>query len=396
MSNVVTIEPDRIEPVAAIRSTIATNLISGIIKDQADGSMVMILDVRVIVPFEAATAAPAAAQSPSATAAVQAAAELQLVSFMVAGQEYALPIEQVAEIVQVPPAITGVPNTGTHVVGVMTLRDRLLPLVSLRRIMNLGSAAMTDANKIVVVALPHGRWAGLVMDSVREVLRVSAATIDPLPPIVSHASQSSEVVSICRLENGTRLVSILAVERLFAGTDHDAGAGPGVERGDAAAAAAMSEAGDDEEQFVVFRVMGEEYAVPIASVHEIVRVPEELVRVPQTPDFIEGIVNLRGAILPIFDQRRRFGLPQAERNERQRIIVFSVGAVRTGFIVDSITQVIRVPVSAIGPAPQLAAEQRRLIRRVANLAQARRMLLLLDVEALLDVQELDALAAAAA
>jgi len=143
-------------------------------------------------------------------------------------------------------------------------------------------------------------------------------------------------------------------------------------------------------------VMGEEYAVPIGAVHEIVRVPAELVRVPQTPDFVEGIVNLRGAVLPIFDQRRRFGLPQAERNERQRIIVFSVGGVRTGFIVDSITQVIRVPVTAIGPAPQLSAEQRRLIRRVANLAQARRILLLLDVEALLDAHELDALAAAAA
>ena len=72
----------------------------------------------------------------------------------------------------------------------------------------------------------------------------------------------------------------------------------------AQATAAVAES-DDEEQFVVFRLMNEEYGVPISSVQEIVRVPEELTRVPKTPDFVEGVVNLRGVVLPVIDQRRR-------------------------------------------------------------------------------------------
>ena len=85
----------------------------------------------------------------------------------------------------------------------------------------------------------------------------------------------------------------------------------------------------------MFRLMDEEYGVPIDAVQEIVRVPELLTRVPKTPAFIEGVINLRGAVLPVVDQRRRFGLPGAERNDRQRIMVFTISGVRTGFIVDS-------------------------------------------------------------
>jgi purine-binding chemotaxis protein CheW len=130
--------------------------------------------------------------------------------------------------------------------------------------------------------------------------------------------------------------------------------------------------------------------VPIDAVQEIVRVPDELTRVPKTPDFIEGVVNLRGVVLPVVDQRRRFGLPAIERNDRQRIMVYTIRGVRTGFIVDSVSEVMRIPASVIGPAPALSDEQQKLIRRVANIEKQKRMILLLDVDQLLDVKELAA------
>jgi purine-binding chemotaxis protein CheW len=322
------------------------------------------------------------------------------VSFTVAGQEYALPIEQVQEIVQIPASVTEVPNSDSHVLGVMTLRNRLLPLVSLRRMFNLPDIELTDTNKIVVVGLAQGVSVGLVMDSVREVLRVSKSVIDAVPEILSRARNLSDVTSICRLSGGTRLVSILSAERMFnleelrelqEGSPADAEAqraGDGTE--------AVHGSVDDEEQLVVFRVMDEEYAVPIESVQEIVRVPDELIHIPNTPDFVEGVVNLRGAVLPVLDQRRRFGLPAAERNDGQRIVVFSVKGLRTGFIVDSVSQVMRVPAHHIGPAPELSEEQRRLIRRVVNLTEQKRMILMLEVDQLLDMGELGELEAAAA
>jgi purine-binding chemotaxis protein CheW len=413
MASVVTAEPDRIEMADAIRTTVASDLLTGVIKG-SDEAIVMILDAGTLIQRQF-TAARTSAKSAHAGATERAApeaherseqvSEMQLVSFAVAGQEYALPIEQVQEIVQVPARVTEVPNSGRHVLGVMTLRDRLLSLVSLRRMFGMADAELTAANKIVVVSPAPGVAVGLVMDSVREVLRVSRSVIDPIPEMLARSSRDiGDITAICRLAGGTRLVSILSAERLFdlnnlrelaaASSGMEADRAEGEITGEA-----MGESGnvvDDEEQLVVFRVMNEEYAVPIESVQEIVRVPDALVRVPNTPDFIKGLINLRGAVLPVVDQRRRFGLEAARRNDRQRIVVFAIHGLRTGFIVDSVSQVVRVPVHLIGPAPELCAEQRRLIRRVANLAEQQRMILMLEVDQLLDMREVGALAEAAA
>jgi len=130
------------------------------------------------------------------------------------------------------------------------------------------------------------------------------------------------------------------------------------------------------------------------DVQEILRVPAELTQVPQTPDFIEGVVNLRGAVLPVVDQRRRFALAQAARNERQRIMVLGIGGTRTGFIVDQVLEVLRIPRSAMQPAPRLSERQAGIIPRVANLAAQKRMVLILEAPRLLDSEEVAALEAA--
>lgn len=413
MANVVTAEPDQIEPADVIRSTIATDLLTGVIKNRTDAAMVMILDVEMLVrrEFPAVTAVEKPDQTETTTSAAgreapperaEQSAEIQLVSFTVAGQEYALPIEQVQEIVQVPPSIMPVPKSASHVLGVMTLRSRLLPLVSLRRMFNLPDVKLTETNKIVVVALGQGISVGMVMDSVREVLRVNRSVVDAVPKILARSGDLSEIMSICRLAGGTRLVSVISAERLFDVdevrqlTDTARADTQSTESTPGEAVAASRNRLDDEEQLVVFRVMGEEYAVPIEAVQEIVRVPDELIHIPNTPDFVEGVVNLRGVVLPVLDQRRRFGLPATERNDAQRIVVFAVKGLRTGFIVDSVSQVMRVPARLIGPAPELSEEQRRLIRRVVNLAEQKRMILMLEVDQLLNMSELGELVEAAA
>jgi purine-binding chemotaxis protein CheW len=144
---------------------------------------------------------------------------------------------------------------------------------------------------------------------------------------------------------------------------------------------------DEEEQFVVFRLADEEYGVPIESVQEIVRIPDQLTRVPKVPRFIEGVANLRGTVLPFVDQRRRFLLPETERNDRQRIMVFTIDGVRTGFIVDSVSEVLKIPRSVISPAPELASSETSAISRVANIADQKRMILMPDVGKLLDKKE---------
>jgi purine-binding chemotaxis protein CheW len=401
MANVISVEADRIEETAGLQAGIATDLLSGMIKGADGRSMMMILDatqlvrreLRDIVARTEATAAPTGQpQGEQRRQVASAVEEDQLVSFDVAGQEYAFPIEQVEEIVQLPDQVTHIPNTQAHVLGVITLRNRLLPLVSLREMFGLPPAALSEANKVVVVSLGEaGQSVGVVMDSVREVLRVNRAVIDPVPALLSQGQGLHDVTAICRLQDGARLVSVLSAGRMFDVQELQRVVDDAGEADMAADTTATAADLDDEEQFVVFRVMDEEYGIPIDAVQEIVRVPDELTRVPKTPAFIEGVINLRGVVLPVVDQRRRFGLPSIERNDRQRIMVFTVRGVRTGFIVDSVSEVMRIPARFIGTTPDLSEEQKRLIRRVANLEAQKRMILLLEVAQLLNITEAEAL-----
>jgi purine-binding chemotaxis protein CheW len=408
MAEVVTAEPEQIESVSSIEATISSDLLRGMIKTRDGRGMIMILDpVRLVESEFGATRARTertGGREPAVVLerAVETADDLQLVSFEVAGQEYALAIENVQEIVQVPDCINRVPKTESHVLGVVTLRNRLLPLVSLRDMFGLPPGAPDSRNKIVVVPLPDQTSVGIVMDAVREVLRVDRNLLDPVPALMRGAAGQDDLVGICRMDGGKRLVSVLSAEALFenkalrlaAAATLQAEPGEDLEHDMAADHPSGADALPEEEQFVVFRLAHEEYGAPIEQVQEIVRVPAELTRVPKAPNFIKGIVNLRGAVLPVVDQRTRFELPNVEHNDRQRIMVFMIGGIRTGFIVDSVTEVIRIAHRAIGPTPALSEAQSRLIARVANLTEQKRLILLIDVDHLLEPHEIGAVAEA--
>jgi purine-binding chemotaxis protein CheW len=142
----------------------------------------------------------------------------------------------------------------------------------------------------------------------------------------------------------------------------------------------------DGEQCVVFRVGDDLFGFPIATVEEVVRVPEKLSRLPKAPAFLEGMMNLRGTALAVIDQRRRFDLPPAPAGTNRRIIVLSCDGTRAGFIVDEVTDVRRFSASAIKPAPEVTEDQARVVPRVA-VAEDGTMVLLIDPRGLLDTTE---------
>ncbi len=146
-----------------------------------------------------------------------------------------------------------------------------------------------------------------------------------------------------------------------------------------------------DEQFIVFRLGEQEYGLPIAAVDEIARLPDQIARLPKAPSFVDGVMNLRGTVVPIIDLRRRFDVESKEPVGGRRILVLTVGGGKTGFMVDAVSEVLRVPVSAIRPAPELSPEQMRLISRVANLDSENRMIMLVDPAQLLDQIEAEVL-----
>lgn len=107
---------------------------------------------------------------------------------------------------------------------------------------------------------------------------------------------------------------------------------------------------DKELQVVGFRIGRETFGLPIAMVREIVRVPE-ITSVPNVPDYVEGVINLRGRIIPVIDLRKRFGQKSIEADKRNRIVVVEVESRAIGLLVHSASEVLKVPPSEI-EAPQ--------------------------------------------
>jgi purine-binding chemotaxis protein CheW len=402
VSSVVGVEASRIEDVGSIKTTVNTEVISGLIKDVGGHAMIMVLDFAKLVEREFSQIA-AISKDTDVAGVVEADAqneeeeksdELQLVSFDVDGQEYAIAIEEVQEIVQVPEAVIHVPHSESHVLGVMTLRSRLLPLVNLRSMFALPHRDLDEKSRIVVLTF-GGVSVGVVVDAVSEVLRVSKSGVDALPALLAREGNLAEITAICRLDNGKRMVSIVTARNLFGhsvikealNTVND------TDLEEEQETRATNDNLDDDEQVVIFRLDKEEFGAPIASVQEIVRVPEQLIRVPQAPSFVEGVINLRGSVLPVIDLRLRLGLKQVERTDRQRIMVFLISNVRTGFIVDQVAEVLMIPKAAIELAPQLSKDQSRLLSRMANLEKQKRMVQLIDPLHLMEQKEIVALSA---
>jgi purine-binding chemotaxis protein CheW len=401
VASVISIDPQSMEAAEAVQNTVRSDVLVGVIKSDG-GEMTTVLDVDRLIGSqfsrltEKAVRDSAAASRLASEPDVEAESDdtLELVSFAVEGQEYALPIDQVQEIVQAPESVSHVPNAGNRVLGVIDLRGRLLPVVSMRRVFGLPVTPLEPQNRIVVVSIDGG-VVGVVMDTVREVLRVPHDLVAPLPSVVAGDGRRSEVESVCRLEDGKRLVSVLSVNRMFDSPEVRDEIADYKQEDDPDMAFEQERSDDgrgDEELFVVFRLDDEEYAVDVDTVQEIIRVPEALIRVPKSFDFVEGLVNLRGTVLPVVDLRTRLGLGRGERDERQRIVVLIIGGVRTGFIVDSVAEVARVGRNVLEPAPELSAEQARVVSRVANLPDQKRMLLLVQVDQLLAADQAGAAA----
>ncbi len=113
-------------------------------------------------------------------------------------------------------------------------------------------------------------------------------------------------------------------------------------------------------QLVGFIVGEEEYAIPILSIQEIIK-PIEYTRIPSTPDYVLGAFNLRGNVIPLIDLRMKFNLPKKEEDETTRYIVMKDGDNIAGFVIDKLTEAVRLPKSAIDPTPETLHKDQGLI-----------------------------------
>ncbi|MBU1039474.1 MAG: chemotaxis protein CheW [Proteobacteria bacterium] len=146
-----------------------------------------------------------------------------------------------------------------------------------------------------------------------------------------------------------------------------------------------SNQGDRLLQMVIFTIAHEDFGVEILKVQEIIRTLE-ITRVPQAPAFVEGVINLRGKVIPVIDLRRRFGIESKPHDKDTRILVIEINGMIVGFVVDSVTEVLRIPASTVEPPPSIVAGiDSEYISGVGKLND--RLLIMIDLDRLLSEEE---------
>ena len=316
-------------------------------------------------------------------------ADRVFLTFELGGQSYALPLEEVAEVLAAPLEVATLPRTDQAMLGVTNVRDALLPIASLGALLGLRAKPDENGSARIVVARIDSTRIGLLVDRLQTILRAAPETIDAVPSLLNRGLGEAQITSICRLPGGQGLVSILSAERLFR---------------DETVARILAEAGQEKsamddstqpgatEQVLVFQLGAEEYALPVSAVGEVMRLPDRLTRVPRAPSFVEGVVNHRGKVLPVIDQRRRFNIDGESPPERRRVIVTTVEGLEAGFVVDGVSQILALTPDQLRPTPELTAESSSLFSWVADLGNGR-LVLLIEPRELLDRVERDLLSA---
>jgi len=351
-----------------------------------------LIDLDALLAREFGTRRQLASREARAAGAVEATAtaaerEIGLLGFDLAGQDYALPLEPVREVMALPPEIVAMPGLDEALLGVVAYRGGFLPLASLTALLGLPSS---EQGGRVIVTTIGASLVGLVVDRLKSVIRAPESAIGSIPAVLNRGAGEAQIDAIYRAGNGTHLISILSPEHLFRAdtTAHILAEGYHRE------AEALTESdGAATERFVIFTLGDETYGLPIAAVDEVVRLPEPLTRMPRAPAFVEGVMNFRGEIIPVIDLRRRFDVADAPTLGRRRVLVTRIGALLAGFIVDSVSQVADLAKDRMRATPDLPGDGARVFDRVVDLARDRHMVLLVDPEAMLDRVEADLLKA---
>jgi purine-binding chemotaxis protein CheW len=145
-------------------------------------------------------------------------------------------------------------------------------------------------------------------------------------------------------------------------------------------------------QLVSFRLAQEEYGIEITRVREIILMGA-ITRVPQTPAYVKGLINLRSTVIPVIDLRIRFGLPECEASDTSRIMVVNVGGKTIGIVVDAVSEVLRVSTDQIAPPPPTVLSLgTEYLTGLVKLEK--QLLILLDIDKVLGESEREALGAA--
>lgn len=313
--------------------------------------------------------------------------EKRFISFNISAQEYAVEIHRINEIIWMP-EITGIPGLPPYVLGIFSLRGRVIPLLSLHQKFGKTLSVSGDSQRVIIVDI-NNVMVAFAADRVNAVLSVDESLIEE-PPQTFSPSEDSEISAVLKLEKGNRLVMALEPQFIVSKQELEAlkqVAGQTMEN--LTMSDLNTQSKETERQIVTFNIENEEYGIYIEKVQEINRYTN-VTKVPKTPKFIEGIINLRGEVIPLIDLRTRFDLKAKERDEFTRVIIVNLKNMKVGFVVDGVDEVLRIRQEDIDSVPPVlsATINSEFIAGVVNVVNKNKMILLLNIEDLFSHSEM--------
>jgi purine-binding chemotaxis protein CheW len=395
--SVVSVEDQNIDYSTDVKTIIDSELLQGIIKNTGKFDMIIMLDIDKIIEKEFSSLRQQSLASASMSSNRQSTKDSeeededtkQFLSFTVAGETYAVSVDHVQEVVQMPDSIAKVPDAESSIAGIINLRNSIIPVADMKKLFNVSSETQEKNKRVIILSIENTK-VGVIVDSVKEVLRIQESLIEPVPSVVFSDKEQSSIVGVYRLTKNSKeeIVFVVSVHKLFKHSDikevvKNMDINKNVEENE------ELKMEEDEDQFVIFKLDNQEYGIHIQNIQEIVRVPEELSKVPKTQSFMEGVVNLRGKVLPVINLRKKFGLQDIALDDHNRIIVFVKDGIFVGFIVDSVHEVLKIPKNLLQESKAIFGKDGEVFDKIANLDKQKRMIQIINPEKLLDQKDME-------
>jgi purine-binding chemotaxis protein CheW len=304
-----------------------------------------------------------------------AAEELPYITFGLGQESFGISLELVEEILELPP-VTKVPDAPDYVMGVICLRDQVLPLLDLIQLLEVQDTPEAVHRDMVILLSIGEAKLGVAVDGIQEIIRIREADLLPPPQTLSERESARLEGVVLRAD---RMVSLLKVLNVLTGEDQRKLAALGTRLTSRTVQEARAETHDL--PLVVFHLDQEVYALRLHQVREIIMVGL-ITPVPRAPSFIEGVLNLRGEVMPVMDLRDRFGLERRTATSLSRIIITSISDVWTGLVVDAVDEVKTVDERKLEEPPHYTSVgANAYIHKVARSAEG--VVFLLDIQRLL-------------
>jgi len=388
VSEVMKVNTADIEEPPQIVKNVDSDYLNGVVKLENGNRLVMLLDAVRVLSINSIGKDRINGQDESShknstmlnSNSTESVEEEQLVLFLLDKEEYAIEIMKVKEIIRVSQIVT-VPNCEAYIEGVVSIRNNLLPIINLRTYFGMEHLDTNDHTRILVVDMGDFT-AGIMVDKISEVLRVPISIIQPPPKFSTQSGE--QLKGVAKLNNGKRIILMLELSKLISADEISAISGTdGTDEQDVEEKSIARQL-LDEEQMVTFKIDSEEYGVKIANVQEINRMTE-ITKIPRAPYYIEGIVNLRGNVIPALDLRKLFKLPEKQVTDATRIIIVDFNGKRTGIVVDSVSEVLRFEKTLIEAPPDILSSgiDSEYVEGVGKLDGGKRMILILDISKVL-------------